>query len=123
MKTFINRAVAQILEKIEDENPISQITEKEIDQFIVKVGSLITIIKNKNISPATLFITIISEPTYEHLFSKFIGTKTSLEISKILMSRYPNLLKSKLVKNSAIKIMKKRKNKEKQLHDRISNKV
>ena len=57
-----------IVVKIEEENPVSQIAEKELDDIILKMGSLLSIINNKKINQAKLLITLLTNRTFQKCF-------------------------------------------------------
>lgn len=88
-------------------NPVIILNEKDFDVFLLKFGSLLFLLNNKNINPTLLFISIVKDESLQAIFKKMSGINTLLEILKTILTHYPNLIKSKIVKNNTIKILKK----------------
>lgn len=102
-----------ILQPFLKENPVSQLSEKDMNIFLLKFGTLISLINNKNINPTFLFLTIIKDEKLQNIFKQISGANTTNEILRIILNIYPNLLKSKIVKENSIRIIKNKKIKEK----------
>lgn len=93
-------------------NPVIILNEKDFDIFLLKFGSLLFLLNNKNINPTLLFITIVKDENLQEVFKQMTGINTLLEILKTILVHYPNLIKSKIVKNNTIKILKQKKLKQ-----------
>jgi hypothetical protein len=87
-------------------SPISILSENEFQIFLMKFGSLMMILNNKTINPTFLFLSIIKNDNYQIIFKKMSGIPTLFEILRILLITYPNLVKSKIVKDNSIKLLK-----------------
>ena len=97
------------------ESPAIQLSDKDLDIFLLKFGTLLSLINNKNINPTFLFLTVIKDENLQNVFKLVSGVTTTNEILRIILTVYPNLLKSKIVKENSIKIIKNKKLKEKRL--------
>ena len=87
-------------------NPVVVLNEKDFDIFLLKFGSLLFLLNNKNINPTLLFISLVKDENLQNIFKKMSGMPTLLEILKTILIYYPNLIKSKIVKDNSIKILK-----------------
>lgn len=104
----VKRVVLDLISKIENDNPLNRLNEKEFDDCLLKYGSLLSIINNKSLNPTNIFLLIVKEKEYERVFSEFSGIPDLFNIMKMIISRYPNLIKSKMVAETAKKYFKKR---------------
>jgi hypothetical protein len=86
--------------------PYNQIGEAEFDVILNKIGSFLYLINNKNINPTNLFLTILSDPNMQKLSMELMSTSTLMPILKGILIRYPNLVKSKMLKTKAGQINK-----------------
>lgn len=91
------------------DNPVSVLNEKDFDSFLLKFGSLLFLLNNKNINPTFVFITLVKDDKFQRIFLEMSGIPTLVEILKKLLICYPNLIKSKIVKENSIKILKNKK--------------
>jgi len=89
------------------DNPIYILNEKDLNSFILKFGSLLFLLNNKNINPTFMFISLVRDECLQKVFIHISGIPTIIEILKIILTNYPNLIKSKIVKDNSIKIIKK----------------
>ena len=92
-------------------NPVYILNEKDFDVFLLKFGSLLFLLNNKNINPTFLFISLVRDENLQKIFIKMSGINTLIEILKTILINYPNLIKSKIVKDNSIKILKAKSNK------------
>lgn len=86
--------------------PYNQIGESEFDIVLNKLGSFLYLINNKNINPTNLFLFILSDKDIQKLSMVLMSSPTLMPILKGVLIRYPNLIKSKMLKNKATKINK-----------------
>jgi len=93
-------------DSIESFIPYNQINEVEFDIIINKLGAFLFLINNKNINPTNLFLTILSDPNMQELSMKMTSSPTLMPILQGILKRYPNLIKSKMLKTKASKINK-----------------
>jgi hypothetical protein len=93
-------------------SPISILNEKELQIFLLKFGSLLFILNNKNINPTFLFLTVVKNEPLQQIFKELSGVPTLIEILKYILMSYPNLIKSKIVKENTIRILKNKKIRE-----------
>jgi hypothetical protein len=96
-------------------NPVYILNEKDFDLFLLKFGSLLYLLNNKNINPTFLFISLVKDDNLQKVFMKMSGINSLMEILKTLLIYYPNLIKSKIVKDNSIKILKAKKRKQEKL--------
>ena len=94
-------------------NPVVILNEKDFDVFILKFGGLLFLLNNKNINPTLLFLSLVRDENLQLVFKKISGIGTLIEILKTILTYYPNLIKSKIVKDNSIKILKSKKFKKK----------
>lgn len=90
-------------------NPVFILNEKDFDIFLLKFGSLLYLLNNKNINPTFLFIALVKDENLQKIFIKMSGIKCLVEILKTILISYPNLIKSKILKSNSIKILKAKK--------------
>lgn len=93
-------------ETIESFIPYNQISEHEFDIILNKIGTFLYLINNKNINPTNLFLIILSDVNMQQLSIQLMSTPTLMPILKGILVRYPNLVKSKMLKTKASKINK-----------------
>lgn len=89
-------------------NPVVILNEKDFDVFLLKFGSLLFLLNNKNINPTLLFISLVKDENLQKIFKHMSGMATLIEILKTILIYYPNLIKSKIVKDNSIKILKRK---------------
>lgn len=96
-----------VQEEMDSLNPYNQLSEKEFDIILTKVGSFLCLTQNKNINPTTLFLLIMENNNIRLLLMEMTSSPSIIPILKSILTRYPNLIKSKMLKNKAIKLNKK----------------
>ena len=89
--------------------PIVLLSEIEYENNLMKFGSFLYLINNKNINPTFVFINLVRDENLQNIFLKITGSNTLIEILQKLLTVYPNLIKSKMVKEQCIKIIKNKK--------------
>jgi len=99
-------------------NPVIILNEKDFDIFLLKFGSLLFLLNNKNVNPTLLFISIVKDENLQTIFKKMSGINTLVEVLKVVLNHYPNLIKSKIVKNNTMKILKAKKLKQNKKYDK-----
>lgn len=88
-----------ILNYINACNPVYQIQDKEFSDFLLKFGSLLSILKNKKINHTMMMTYILENNDYMTSLKIITGIdETSILLYNIL-TRYPILCKSKIIKN------------------------
>ncbi len=97
-------------------SPVAILNEKEFQIFLLKFGSLLFLLNNKNINPTFLFLTLVKNDQLQNIFKEMSGISTLLEILRIILIIYPNLIKSKIVRDNSIKILKTKQQKIKKQH-------
>lgn len=84
---------------ISDSHPTSNIYHHECDKYIILMGSLSSMMKNKHINQSAYLIHMLdSEPT-QQLFLKVSGMNTLQQLLTSILNRYPQLCTSKTVSN------------------------
>jgi hypothetical protein len=73
---------------------------------------LLYLLNNKNINPTFLFLSVVKSDPLQQVFQELSGVPTLVEILKYLLISYPNLIKSKIIKENTIKILKNKKQKQ-----------
>ena len=112
-KRYFNMENDTVLKHYLKDSPIIILNEKDFNTFLLRFGSFLFLINNKNINPTFLFISLVKDENLQKIFSKMSGISTILEILKTILTNYPNLIKSKIVKDNSIKIIRNKKQKEK----------
>lgn len=92
-------------------NPVYILNEKDFEEFLSKFGGLLFLLNNKNINPTFLFISLVRDESLQKIFKKMSGINTLMEILKTILTHYPNLIKSKIVKDNSIRILRNKKRK------------
>lgn len=82
-----------------DYHPNSNILHHECDKYIILIGSLSSILKNKHINQTALLIHILDDEPTQELFLHITGIDTLQELLAIILNRYPQLCTSKTVSN------------------------
>lgn len=98
-----------IIESIKNDmeyNAVTKISNNEIDDIILKMGTLLTITKNKKINQTKLFIAVIRSEPFKQIFMQLTDIENFHTLIKLLINRYPNVCKSK---NLFIAIKRKKK--------------
>lgn len=91
------------------DNPVIILNQKDFNTFLLKFGSFLFLINNKNINPTFLFISLVKDENLQKIYSKMSSISTHVEMLKTVLINYPNLIKSKIVKDNSIRIIKNKK--------------
>ena len=95
-----------IIEQMEESNPLTQITERELDMLVIKMGSFLSIISNKKINQVKLLITTIQNKLFQQCFLKITDMHNLQALVQYLLRKYPTLCKSKVIYKALIKNVK-----------------
>lgn len=79
-------------------NPLSQVCTKEYILGVFKFGSYLSIIHNKRLNPAAIFVCILENREIRDLFVEVTHSENVHEALLGLLQLYPPLLKSKNTK-------------------------
>ena len=82
-----------------DHHPDSNMIQRDYDKYIILMGSLSSMMRNKHINQTALIIHLLDDKPIQTLFLKIIGVNTLQELVLILLHRYPRLCTSKTVSN------------------------
>jgi len=99
--------INQPVESIYRDNPVIHINKDDFEDILLKIGSLLSNLHNKNISPTFLFLSITKEEPLQNIFKHITGIPTTMELLKTILHFYPSLLKSKIIKEKSIKHIRK----------------
>ena len=101
------------IEFVTDSNhAIEHIVERELNDFILKFGSFLSIINSKKINQTQFFIQAVNSKLLQDIIVEVSGLNTFEHFVREMMLRYPVLCKSKIVKNNICKKNVKRKQKK-----------
>lgn len=103
-------------ENMDSMSPFNQLSEKEFDIVLAKIGTFLYLVHNKNINPTSLFLYVMENPQIQVLLMEITSCSSLILLLKSILNRYPNLIKSKMLKNKAIKINKQLKKKNHNVH-------
>jgi hypothetical protein len=93
-------------------NPVTLLSEQEFETNLIKFGSFLHLINNKNINPTFVFINLIKDDKLQELFMKITGCNSLMEMLQKILIIHPNLIKSKMIKVQCTKIIKNKKRKQ-----------
>jgi len=83
-------------------NPLTEITNKELDLIILRMGAFLSIISNKKNNQAKLLITSVKDKYFKELFLKQASIDNVQLLVRCIIERYPTVCKSKVVINSFV---------------------
>jgi hypothetical protein len=98
LNNYIQGNNDNIVSKIINIDPLHQINEKEFNEVLLTFGSFVSIIYNKRINQTTLLNLIIENKEYRQCFKILSGIDDTRMLIYNLISRFPILSKSKIVK-------------------------
>lgn len=75
------------------------ISSKEYDECILKIGSFLSIIHSKKLSPLQLYIHIAENQIMQQVIFEILGLDTFEQFTREYALRYPIIYKSKLIIN------------------------
>jgi hypothetical protein len=76
---------------------VCTITDRELDQIILKMGSLLSILQNKKTNQAKMLIMLVQNERFRNCFLKIAELDNLQQLVRCLMERYPTLCESKVV--------------------------
>jgi len=88
-------------------DPLKQICTKEFILNVFRFGSFLSIVHNKRLNPATIFVTILENKEIRDMFIEVTNSENDQEALLGLLQLYPPLLKSKNTKRLFRKSIKK----------------
>jgi hypothetical protein len=98
-----------IIRNIEDSmnsNPAIKMSENELDDIILKMGSFLSIISNKKINQAKLLIMTVKDKYFRQLFQEIAEIDNLQLLVRSIIDRYPTICRSKIV-ITALKVRRK----------------
>lgn len=87
----------------QNKSPLENISDKEIDAVILKLGSFLSIMSNKKCNQAKLLISSVKDKAFGEVCVKMTVMERTEDFARCLLNRYPSMAKSKLVYNSLCK--------------------
>ena len=81
-------------------NPLTEITNRELDLIILKMGSLLSIVSNKKNNQAKLLIATVKDKYFKEVFLRLSNIDNLQLLVTCILKRYPTVSKSKIVINS-----------------------
>jgi hypothetical protein len=88
-------------------DPLKQVCTKEYILGVFRFGSFLSIVHNKRLNPAAIFVTILENKEIRDLFIEVTNSENAHEALLGLLQLYPPLLKSKNTKRLFRKSIKK----------------
>ena len=93
------------MERLKEHNqlPADNLTERELDMILLKIGSFLSIISNRKCNQAKLLITIVQNKYFCDMCMRLTEIDNPQTLVENILERYPTVSKSKLVLNSLSK--------------------
>jgi hypothetical protein len=85
------------------------IADRELDEIILKMGSLLSILNNKKTNQVKLLIALVQDDEFRYWFLEIADIDSFQYLVRCLMDKYPTLCKSKVVTGALIRGNKPRK--------------
>jgi len=79
------------------QNHTHTIADRELDEIILKMGSLLSILNNKKTNQAKLLIALVQDEEFRKWFLEISDIDSFQYLVRCLMDKYPTLCKSKVV--------------------------
>lgn len=95
-----------IIAKVEANNPLYNLNEREFNKGLMTFGSFVSIIKNKRINHTMLLIFLLEDNNYRECFKEISGVDNTKLLLYNFIQRFPNLCKSKIIKTKIKKLHK-----------------
>ncbi|MFA5754334.1 MAG: hypothetical protein WC905_03230 [Patescibacteria group bacterium] len=76
---------------------VHDITDRELDMIILKMGSLLSILQNKKTNQAKMLILLVNDKRFRKCFMKIAELDSFQYLVRHLMEKYPTLCESKVV--------------------------
>jgi hypothetical protein len=77
--------------------PDNIFSEKELDEIILKVGSLLSILHNKKTNQVKLLLATLQDEVFAKCFMELTGINNLQLLVGSIVRRYPTLYKSKVI--------------------------
>lgn len=87
------------------QTPRSEITDRELDDCMLKFGSLVCLTKNRVLNQVSMVVEIIKDPDLQQQFCSYFSCENFSVALNVIFNHNPQLIKSKAVKD-AIKCWK-----------------
>jgi len=94
-------------------SPVEHITERELDEVILKMGSFLSILQNKKANQAKLLICTIQDPIFQKCFLSIADIDNLSFLIHNIIRKYPTLCKSKVVTSALVNKRGTHKNRKK----------
>lgn len=93
------------MDKTKEHNqlPADNLTERELDMGILKIGSFLSIISNRKCNQAKLLITVVQNKYFSEMCMRLTEIDNPQTLVESILLRYPTISKSKLVINALSK--------------------
>ena len=82
--------------------PVENITDRELDTIILKMGSFLSVLQNKKVNQAKLLIVTIKDPIFQKCFLLLSDIDNLQLLVQNIICKYPTLCKSKVVTSALI---------------------
>jgi len=79
-------------------NPLSSLTDEEIEFELIKFSSFCSIIHNKKLNSVTIFSLIVKNKVYKKIFMRMVQLDSEREALLLFLRYNPNLCRSKVVR-------------------------
>jgi len=99
--------IKNITSTIHNNDPVENVSSKEFIEGLMKLGSFLSIIVNKKINSSTLFTMILENSDVRYILISMTGSESERDALLSILHMYPALLKSKNVKKTFQKSLKK----------------
>ena len=76
---------------------VQNITDRELDMIILKMGSLLSILQNKKTNQAKMLILLVKDERFRKCFLQIAELNSFQHLVRCLMEKYPTLCESKVV--------------------------
>jgi len=86
-----------IIKQLEEMNPSSQISDRELDMILLRMGSFLSIASNKKINQAKLLVTIVKNKSFQKCILDITESNNLYTLIQCLLQKYPTLYKSKVL--------------------------
>lgn len=95
--------------------PVDNISDRELDAIILKMGSFLSILQNKKVNQAKLLIVTVRNLMFQRCFLKMADIDNLQFLIHNIVRKYPTLCKSKVVTSALISKRGHNKNRKKSL--------
>jgi hypothetical protein len=96
-----------IISIIQNNDPVEHALSKEFIYGLLKLGSYLSIINGRRINSSTLFMMILENSDIRYIFVELTGSSSEKEALTNILYMYPALLKSKNVKKTFQRSLKR----------------